>query len=128
MTNPYQVDRNQVEHEARAKIFWGDSPEEVVHFMRVRGFTEEEACEFVDGVFEERAATIRGMGVKKILLGCVLVALPIVGYFTFASITAVMVRVVGALAVGGLWGLWLIIKGIMMMMSPRTEPGDVADQ
>jgi hypothetical protein len=127
MTNPYQVDRTQVEHESRAKIFWGDPPEEVVYFMRVRGFSEEEACEFVDAAFQERAATIRGMGIKKTLLGSVLVALPIVAYFVFAGIPSVMVRIVGAAAVGGLWGLWLVIKGITMIVSPASEPGDVAD-
>jgi hypothetical protein len=128
MNNPYKIDRNQVGHEARAKILWGDPPEEVVHYLRVQGFSEEEAWEVVDAAFQERAATIRGMGIKKILLGSVLVALPFVTYSIFAGMPSITIRLVGLAAVAGLWGAWLLIKGITMLASPKSEPGDVADQ
>lgn len=128
MNNPYKIDRTQVEHEVRAKILWGDSPEEVIYYLRVQGFSEEEASDLVDAAFRERAATIRGMGIKKILLGSVLVALPFVTYSIFAGMPSITIRLVGIAAVAGLWGAWLLIKGITMLVSPKSEPGDVADQ
>jgi hypothetical protein len=28
----------------------------------------------------------------------------------------------------GFWGIWMVIKGICMLLAPRVEPGDVAEQ
>jgi hypothetical protein len=28
----------------------------------------------------------------------------------------------------GLWGVWLLLNGIIMFLAPKSEPGDLADQ
>src|SRR4051812_48548996 len=35
---PGQIDHTQAEHEARAKILWGDPPKEVLKYLMVQGF------------------------------------------------------------------------------------------
>src|SRR5437899_5413188 len=44
---PGQVERPQAQSEARAKIFWGDPPEEVVKFLMRNNFSHDEASELV---------------------------------------------------------------------------------
>src|SRR2546425_503618 len=56
---PGQVDRTQAEHEARAKISWGDAPAGVISYLRMQGFSYEEASSLAGTMFHERAATIR---------------------------------------------------------------------
>src|SRR6266545_8071134 len=45
-----QMDRSQVEHEARAKISWGDAPEEVAKYLMMQGLSRKEASSLVEGM------------------------------------------------------------------------------
>lgn len=128
MLNPYQKDREQVEHEARAKIFWGDDPEEVIKFIQMQGISYEEACEWVTAMATQRAAAIRANGMRKILFGSLLVAVPVATYFIFASIGVMSLKLLGLAVAVGLWGGWILFKGIFMVAIPDSEHGDVADQ
>jgi hypothetical protein len=125
---PHVIDRNQVEHEARAKIFWGDPPEEVTKFLMMQGVHVQEASQLVQEMFLERAATIRGIGMRKILMGIPLICIPIGAWFYFASIKILPVKIFALTVMAGLWGAWLLLKGCIMFFFPKSEPGDVADQ
>src|SRR5438552_11491900 len=75
---PGQVDRTQAEHEARAKISWGDTPPAVTSYLRMQGFSQEEASSLVGALFQERARTIRANGVRKSFIGIGLICVPVV--------------------------------------------------
>jgi hypothetical protein len=125
---PGQVPRPQAESEARAKIFWGDSPDEVTKFLMRNNFSAQEASETVRGFFAERAATVRKNGFRYIITGSGMVAVPIVGWIGFASVGYIPLKLFAVMVMVGLYGGWRLLRGIMMMASPKTESGDVADQ
>jgi predicted phage tail protein len=126
--NPYQVDRNQAEIEARAKMSWGDSPQEVVKYLMIQGFSYEEAAPLVDSMWQERLATIRRTGITKIVIGLALMSVPVFAWFFFASIGAISLKLFAIAVMVGAWGGWLLLKGIFMIVSPRSESGDVAEK
>lgn len=125
---PGQVDRTQTEHEARAKVSWGDSQEEVIKFLMIQGFTYPEAQALVQSMFKERTSAIRKNGVKKVFLGCGMICVPIVSLIIFLSVGFLPLKIFGLTVVIGLWGAWVVLKGTIMMIAPKSEPGDVAEQ
>jgi len=127
-TSVPQIDRVQVLHEARAKISWGDPPEEVLKFLRIQGFSKEDASELVQEMFQERAATIRGNGIKKLIIGVVLICVPIASFLSFLSIGFIPIKLFALTVMVGLWGVWMIFKGTFMVLAPKFEPGDVSEQ
>ena len=123
-----EVNRVQAEHEARAKVSWGDSQEEVIKFVMIQGLGYEEAVAMVQPMYKERAATIRANGIKKIFVGAAFVCVPIVAFFIFLSVGYIPLKLFAITVAVGLWGAWMILKGIIMMIAPKSEPGDVAEQ
>jgi len=128
MMTPGQPDRTQAEVEARAKVSWGDSQEEVTKFLMIQRFTYPEAQALVQSMFKERASTIRKNGVKKIFVGGGMICVPIVALVIFLSIGFLPLKIFGFTVIIGLWGAWVVIKGTIMMIAPKSEPGDVAEQ
>ena len=125
---PGQLDRESAEREARAKISWGDAPEDVVKFLMVNAFEYGEAKALVDAMFTERASTIRKNGIKKIVTGSLLAALPVVTFGICFATGVFLTKLIGATVLAGLYGLWQLAKGIFMVVAPKSEAGDVAEQ
>lgn len=123
-----QVDHTQAQHEARAKIYWGDPPEEVIKYLMIKGISHEEASVMVGALLRERAAAIRANGIRKILTGISLMAVPVVAYRIFVGIGIIPMKLFGLTIMVGLWGVWLFLKGTIMFLSPKSESGDLADQ
>lgn len=122
------VERDKAESEARAKIFWGDSREDVVKFLMLHSVNAQEATALVAEMFKERLATIRSSGIRKIVIGVLLMCVPVAAWFIFASIGVIPLKIFAVTVVVGLWGGWMVMKGTFMVASPKTEAGDVADQ
>jgi hypothetical protein len=125
---PGQVDRTQAEIEARAKISWGDPPKQVMGYLMMQGFSRDEAMESVNEMFRERAKTIRANGIKKIFMGIGLLCLPIVNVFIFMATGGFFTTILGATCVAALYGAYCILKGILMVVAPKGEKGDVTEQ
>jgi hypothetical protein len=125
---PGQVDRITAEREARAKIFWGDSTDEVLKFLMRNGFSAAEASAQVNEMFLERAATIRKNGFWKIIYGSLLASVPVCSWFIFAHIGILPMKIFALLIMVGLYGAYQAVKGTIMVISPKSEPGDVASQ
>jgi len=123
-----KTDYAQVQHEARAKVLWGDSREEVLKFLMIQGIGFEEASELVREMFREREATIRGNGIRKIFIGITLACVPIAAYLFFLSIGVISLKLLAITIIVGLYGAWLIFQGTFMVLAPKSEAGDVADQ
>ncbi len=128
MPNLNQTDPLQIQHEARAKIFWGDEPEEVVKFLRIQGLSYEQATALVETMSQERAATIRGIGIRKILFGSALVAVPVVAYFIFQRVGVLPLKLFAVAIMVGLWGAYQVLRGSILLAAPQMESGDVAEQ
>jgi predicted component of type VI protein secretion system len=127
--NPYQADRPQAEREAKNKIFWGDAPDEVIKYLMRQGINGEESSNLVAAMLQERAVAIRRAGVRKIIIGILLMCVPVVSYFIFmAVIGGLPLKLFAATVAVGLWGAWMFLKGTIMFVSPKSEPGDVADK
>ena len=125
---PGQIDPTQAQHEAKAKIFWGDPPEAVIGYLMMQGFSPEEATGLVREMFRERAATVRVNGIRKILTGIGLMAVPIVALIIFLSIGVIPMKIFAVTIMVGLWGVWMLLNGIIMFLAPKSEKGDLADQ
>jgi hypothetical protein len=137
---PAQPDRTQLMFEARAKISWGDSPQEVLKYLMINGIPHEEANEFVNDLFDQRAAAIRSRGILYIFAGIGLVCVPIVMWFVAQRASEVYnwghtshltSRAMRGLLITigiGLGGIGLLIKGLFMFFSPQSSSGDVAEQ
>ena len=115
-------------HEARAKILWGDPPREVARYLMMQGFAAAEATELVNELFQERAATIRGDGIKKIFMGIGLILVPIIAWFSFMSFGRLFVKLFALTIMAGLYGVYVLIKGIFMTMAPKSVAGDASEQ
>ena len=125
---PGQVDRTQAEHEARAKAMWGDSQDEVTKYLMIQGFSHQEALDLVQPIFRERAATVRTNGIRKIFTGSGLMCVPIVALIFFLHIGVIPLKLFAVTVMVGLYGVWLVINGILMVVAPKSEQGDVTDQ
>jgi hypothetical protein len=122
------VDRNQAEHEARAKAMWGDSQDQVTGYLLLQGFSHPEAVEFATQLFKERAAAVRANGIRKFFMGFGLVWVPVIAFIVFRTIGYMPLKLMGACILAGVYGAYLALNGILMAVAPKSEKGDVADQ
>ena len=123
------VDRSQAEHEARAKVMWGDSKEQIVSYLMIQSFSVAEANELVTKLFKERTAEMRNRGISKIIRGIGLMCVPIIAFLVFYFVFGIIpINTLSAIpSLIGLYGLWLLINGILMAVAPKSEGGDVAN-
>jgi hypothetical protein len=123
---PGQTDPSQVAHEARAKIFWGDPPQEVLKFLLINNVPRTEAMEIIRELAHERTVQMRKNGVAKIITGIIMVSVPIAGWFMgFAEIS---IKLFAFMVMLGLWGAYRLLKGIFMVVAPKAQSGDVSEQ
>jgi hypothetical protein len=122
------VDREQAEIEARAKMSWGDSPDAVTKYLMLQGFSVPEAREVVAGLYKERLAAVRTNGIKKIVSGIALMLVPVVTFLFFLYMRMMFVRLMAIAVAIGLWGVWRVVNGLIALLMPKMESGDVAEQ
>ena len=127
---PGQITPEQAAIEGRAKIFWGDAPDEVKRFLMINNYSVPEATAMVNEWFTERAKTIRKNGIKKFFIGIVLAAVPVIFYFVAVAKAGdfAPMKLFAFCIMVGLYGAYLLIKGAIMFCAPRSEPGDVSSQ
>jgi hypothetical protein len=126
--NPGQLEPAKAETEARSKIFWGDPPEEVVKFLMMHGFNHADASAAVRAVFQERSTMLQGIGIRKIITGIGMMVVPVVAFLFFAFIHFMPIKLMALAVAVGLWGVWLLIRGLIMLFVPKLESGDIADK
>jgi hypothetical protein len=123
---PGQLDPAKAE--ARSKIFWGDPAKDVVQFLMMHGFGPEDASVLVRAMFKERTTTLQGIGVWKIVTGIALMAVPFVALLIFTHYHVVLMTPLALSIAVGLWGMWVFLRGSIMVLFPKTISGDVADK
>jgi hypothetical protein len=92
-----------------------------------QGFSSDEANGVIASLLAQRAETVRKTGVHKIFLGSGMMCVPVIAFTAFKTIGFFPLKIFGAAIVVGVWGAWRVISGVVMMLSPKSEKGDVAD-
>ena len=119
------VDRETAETEARAKISWGDSQDSVVRYLMLQGFSVPDAEELVGGLYQERLTALRVKGVKKVVLGVGMMFVPVIAFF--AGVMKISIKLMGLAILVGAVGFWNTVNGIIILVAPKMESGDVAE-
>jgi hypothetical protein len=122
-----EINRTQLEFDAKAKILWGDPPEEVIKFLRIQGLGYEEASAIVNAMIRERMATIRATGISKILKGITLAVGSAVIFLLFVKAGFISIWILGTIATSCVYGLWMVLLGGLKVLSPKSEAGDASE-
>jgi hypothetical protein len=123
-----EIERARITTEARAKIFWGDAPEEVTKFLMCQGLDHTEASDLVAGMYKERLATLRGIGLRRVLIGGGMICVPVVAFFLYMRAGYLPIKLFAVKVAVGLWGAWMFIRGAFMLLAPRLGSEDIADE
>jgi hypothetical protein len=119
------MDREKAEQEAKAKIMWGDSMEEVAAYLTVKGLNRSEAAEIAYKVSRERTAIVRRNGIWKIIAGILMMCVPLLGYIYFETAGRIRIkRAIWCYGIGVL-GAYFFVTGILAVAFPKTEKGAV---
>jgi len=124
---PGQPSRAQALHEARAKMLWGDSYDEVLKFLRMQGYSPAEASAAVTEMFQERVAMIRANGIQKIIIGSILVCIPVILFLILLGTGFLFMKLLAIPILFGIWGVWLVVKGTLMLLAPKSEAGNASE-
>jgi hypothetical protein len=118
----------QAKIEARAKIFWGESADDAIRHMMINGVGHAEAKELVDAMMKERSQSLRVIGIKKVVFGSLLMCVPLVAWGIFSHIGFIPIKLFALAAAVGLFGAYTVLKGVIMLVCPKLEGGDVSEQ
>jgi hypothetical protein len=121
------VDRETAETEARAKISWGDSREEVMKYLMIQGFSAPEASDFVAELYKQRLAALRVKAIWKIITGLGMMCAPVIALLPMLHYRIISFQLLAVPVMIGLYGCWRALNGIITLAVPKMESGDVAE-
>jgi hypothetical protein len=124
---PGQIDPEQARKEARSKILWGDDAPTVIMFLKTQGFDAQEANQIVQAVLDERKKSIRSNGMKKIFTGIGMLCVPAVVGVLFLIVDFLPIQLLGAAVCIGIWGFFRGLSGMLMVLAPKGEKGNVSE-
>lgn len=116
--------------EARARVIWGESLTEVQEFLRANGVSGEDAQRWLRDFELERNRELRRIGLRNTVVGALLAGSAGVALYyawTVASATLGIVKVLAVVLLAGLYGLWLLVKGIVYLVRPQMEHRSIPD-
>ena len=79
-------------------------------------------------MFQERAATIRANGIRNSVIGIALICVPVVALLVFLKVGYIPLKPFAVTLMILTYGAWLLLKGVIMFLAPKSEPGYVAEQ
>lgn len=121
-------ERGKLVREAKAKMIGGESMEQVTAFLKVKGFNPAEAMELAYGFNKERVSIVRSNGVKKMIVGLLLIVVPLVVYLIFKSIGRFYIKSSIMAYIVGIIGAYMFVSGIIMVIAPKSEKGMVVKE
>ena len=116
------------ESEARARLIWGDSQEQIIAHLQTQGATLVEAQIAYEAIKDDRAEFVRSAAKRKIIPGVLLIAVPIVSFVIFMFMNVLPVRFFALTIVVGLIGAWKVIRGVLGMIRPEAIQGDLSEE
>lgn len=118
--------------EARARVIWDESSSSVREFLIENGFSDLDADAKINEFSRERNSEIRRIGIKNAVIGAaILVAegitfYPSYKYFDSISYTG-GAKIIMLYSIGGLYGLWRLVKGVSYLLRPQSEKRSITD-
>ena len=122
------INRPKAEREAKSKTMWGEPQEHVTSYLLTQGFNRSEAMELAFRLSAERMAIVRSNGIKKIIVGAVLAFVPLIAYIIFKSLGFYLIKLFILSIIVGCTGAYMCISGILMVVSPKSEKGNVVKE
>ena len=124
---------NKLYSEARCKIIWGESPDSVKEYLIESNLQSDQAQGILDALLEERYASVRKNGLRKLLKAIgILLACGTILFILCSNIeshsTYSTRRSAGAFAlpaIGILWALWKGTDAILEISDPTKFQGDI---
>ena len=116
----------RIENEARAKMTWGESPENVFAFLQLQGLSGPEATTTMESLKQERAANMRAEGIRKLAMGGAMAASPVIFYLVCSRMGYVPFKLLMLTVALGLWGIWKIIGGCINIFAPNFGNEDLS--
>jgi hypothetical protein len=119
--------------EARAKIIWGDSVDEVREWLEDRSVPSQRIDEVVAESLRERGIEFRKKGITELVIGALVVvpSLPILGAMYLIGVLG------GMYLIGGVYLLWYAVllyglcrcaRGIWWLLRGAKSEGSLADE
>jgi hypothetical protein len=116
--------------EARARIMWGESSSSVHEFLTSNGISAGDADAKIKELLIERNAEIRRLGIRRILIGSVLIGAPgilLYALFAHSNVGIGVGRTCAFLILAALYGLWKLADGIFFLIRPKSEHRSIPD-
>jgi hypothetical protein len=115
--------------EARAKLIGGEPTAEVLSFLQSNGLGEKQAAALMADWKRERSDTIRAIGIRNMVVGCLLACGVPAGFvfgnlFGFSRFTGGQIALL--LIFAGLYGVWKFFGGVRLLIAPQSEKGSIA--
>jgi len=120
--------KEQLQSEARAKIFWGESRDTVTAYLQSQGLRDEEIRPLMDSIMEERAANVRSSAKRNIFIGIGLILVPVVAYFALIRLPIFPVKAFAFTVVVGLFGGWRVFQGTIHLSNPNLHQSDLSEE
>src|SRR5438067_1197483 len=121
---------DQLISEARARIIWGDSSSSVRDFLISNGISDSIADTKLREFGIERNRELRKIGLRKVLLGIVLIApagITLFVAFFHGTASSGIIKALAVVFLAGCYGLWKLVKGIIYLVRPQTEHKSIPD-
>ena len=106
-------------------MMWGESMQQVAAYLTVQGFSRVEAAELTKKLFHERPSIVRSNGIKKIIVGIVLMCVPVLAYFIFETTGRIWIKRALICYGIGIYGAYLLVCGIINIVVPNPEQGAI---
>ena len=116
--------------EARARIMWGETPSSVREFLRSNGVSAADADAKIKAWIFERTGEIRRLGIRRILIGSVVIGVTGISLYALLATPGVSIgvgRACGFLTLAALYGLWKLVDGIFFLVRPKSEHRSIPD-
>ena len=118
--------------DARARIIWGESPSSVRGFLMAHGVTATDANAKIKSFQLERNSGMRSIAIRNTIAGgTILVAEGITFYPFYRYLDSISytggVRLMIGYAIGGLYGLWRLGRGLVYLLRPQSDGRLVTD-
>jgi len=128
MESPSPVSPEKLHNEARARIMWGESRDEVREWLSEQGSDTMGADEILRTCIAERGALVRKRAIIEIMAGLGLIAVPTSVLLVLWFVVGIMISGVFAAGIAiSLYGTFRLLRGIGWMTSGANFPGSIAD-
>lgn len=113
--------------QARAKLIWGEPAAAVRDYLTANGISDQEADAKMAELSAERNQELRNIGLRKVVFGGG-AALGAAVYFGLAvHVNTGAAKLYIFIMMGGLYGLWKLTDGIILLLRPQSEKHDLTE-